>query len=198
MTPSKLELPLRRCFRLGSAFVLGLGAALMTAAPARAAERLVLTYDPFRSAISIAELRTLADTGEASQRIRAWLRLGNVDVETFRQVLTQEVTLNQRTVDRAGNSRPGELLLREIGNSFHTRSRQNNVEALRGTLLVSTSGDNRISMIEFLENYPTSELFINGRSLLRFVTDVNQVRDRVQAVVTSVESFIAERVCNCR
>ncbi len=166
------------------------------AVPASAAERLVLTYDPFRSSISIAEMRTLADTGEISPTIRAWLRLANVDADVFRRVLTEDVSLNQRIVDRAGNSRPGELLLREIGNSFHTRSRQSNVQALRGTLLVSTV-DNRISLIEFLEKYPTSELFVNGRSLLVFVNDVNNVRDRVQAVVTTVETFLSDRLCNC-
>lgn len=185
-------------FGLSSSLALGIGAMTLFASPASAAEQLVLTFDPFRSAISIAELRTFADTGVPSANIATWLRLGRIEAETFREILTQKVTVNQLTADRLGNSRPGELVLRQLGNSFQTRSGQANVQALRAALVLGTAGDNQISILEFLEKYPTQALLVNGRSLLTFSRDVNNIRDKVQAVVSAVEGFVSDRVCNCQ
>lgn len=184
---------------LSSAAMLSVGAVIcLPKTPAIAADRLVVTFGPLGRSIPIEDLRALADTGETTRQIRWYLNTADLDTETFRQVLTREVNIDQQLIDRVTYSLPGEFLLHEIGNTIHTKSERANIQALRAALLLSTSGDDRISLIEFLEQYPTQELYVDGVSLLEFVQDADRIRDRLEPVVAAVETFLEGLVCDCQ
>ena len=186
-------------FGLSSAVVFSVGAVTcLPATPAMAADRLVVTFGPLGRSIPVEDLRALADTGETTRQIRWYLNVADLDAETFRQILTREVNIDQQLIDRVTYSLPGEFLLHEIGNTIHTKSRRANIQALRAAFLLSTSGDDKISLIEFLEQYPTQELYVDGVSLLNFVQDVDRIRDRLEPVVAAVESFLEGLVCDCQ
>lgn len=191
----------RQGLMAGSAIVLGAGAigcAIgFAAAPAAAADQLVLTFGILGRSIPIEDFRVLADTGEVTDELRWYVNITNLDPAVLQQVLTEEVTVSQQLIDRITYSLPGEFVLSQIGNTIHTRSRRADIQALRAALLLSASGDNRLSLIEFLEQYPTQEVYIDGRSLLRLARDVNRVRAQVQPVVTAVETFLETFICNC-
>lgn len=184
--------------RLGWAVILGAGITCLTASPSFAADRLVFRFGPLGRSIPIEDLRTLADTGRVTPQLRWYINIANVEPADFQQALTQEANVNQRLIDRVTYSLPGEFALSQIGNTIHTRSRQANIQALRAALLLSTREDNQLSLIEFLEEYPTPEVHVDGRSLLTFVQDVNRVRGQVQPVVTAIETFLETFVCNCQ
>lgn len=184
---------------LGSAWILGAGiTALLPATPAIAADRLVFEFGPIGRSIAIADLRTLAETGEAARDIRWYLNLANLTPEEFQQTLNQQIGLRQQLVDRVGYSLPGEFALHQIGNTIHTRSRQANIQAIRGSLLLSTREDDKISLLEFLENYPTQSVHVDGVSLLRFSRDVNRLKDKIEPIVTTMETMLEGLICtNC-
>lgn len=182
---------------LGGAWILGAGVAVLPASPAMAADRLVFGFGPIGRSIAIDDLRTLAETGKASRDLRWYLNFANVTPEEFQQTLNQEISLRQRLIDRVGYSLPGEFVLSQIGNTIHTRSRQANIQAIRGSLLLSTRGDNKISLLEFLENYPTPSIHVDGVSLLRFSRDVSRLKDKIEPIITTVETLLEGLVCNC-
>ncbi|HEY9700248.1 MAG TPA: alpha/beta hydrolase [Trichocoleus sp.] len=183
----------------GSAAVLGVGAlTFLPIAPAVAADQLVVTYGPLGRSIPIQDLRNLAETGKTTRQLRWYLNVANLDAETLQEVLTKEVQINQQLIDRVTYSLPGEFLLHQAGNTIHTRSERANIQALRAALLLSTSGDNKISLLEFLEQYPTPELYVDGVSIVKLVNDVDRIRDRVEPIVTAVESFLEGLVCDCQ
>lgn len=185
--------------KVSSTILIGTIAAIgFQASPAAAADQLVLTFGLLARSIPIEDFRVLADTGEVTDELGWYLNFANVDPAAFQQVLTQEVTINQQLIDRVTYSLPGEFLLSQVGNTVHTKSRRADIQALRAALLLSTSGDNRLSLIEFLEQYPTQELYIDGRSLLTLFQDVNRVRADIQPVVTAIETFLETFVCDCQ
>lgn len=182
----------------GSAIVLSTGAILGgQAAPTMAADQLVVTFGFLGRSIPIEDLRVLAETGEVTEELRWYVNIANVEPEVLQQVLSQEFTISQRLIDRVTYALPGEFLLSQVGNTIHTRSRRADIQALRAALLLSTSGDNRISLIEFLEQYPTQQVYLDSRSLLAFLGDVNRIRGEIQPVVTAIEGFLETLVCNC-
>lgn len=186
------------CLGWGSAIVLGISAAFgLQVAPAAAARNLVITFGPLGRSIPIEDLRVLAETGKVTDELRWYVRVANINPADFQRVLTQEVNVSQQLIDRITYSLPGEFVLSQVGNTIHTRSRRANIQALRAALLLSTSGDNRLSLLEFLEQYPTAEVYIDGRSLLTLVRDVNRVRGDIQPVITAIEGFLETFVCNC-
>ncbi len=172
-------------------------ATLLPATPAMAADRLVFSFGPLGRSIAIEDLRTLAETGEAASDIRWYLNLANVTPEQFQQTLNQQISLKQQLVDRVGYSLPGEFVLDQIGNTIHTRSRQANIQAIRGALLLSTREDNKISLLEFLENYPTPSIHVDGVSLLRFSRDVSRLKGKIEPIVMTIETLLEGLVCNC-
>lgn len=183
---------------IGGAWVLGIGiAAALPTAPAIAAERLVFTFGPIGRSIPIEDLKTLAETGEATRQIRWYLNLANLSPEALQQALTQEVSLSQKLVDRVTYSLPGEFILYQLGNTIHTRSDRANIQANRAALLLSTSEDNKISLLEYLENYPTQELYIDGVSLLKFVKDADRIKNKIEPIIATIENLLEGLICDC-
>jgi hypothetical protein len=176
---------------LWGAFATGL------ANPSIAAERLFFTFGPLERSIPIADLRTFADTGETTSQLRWYLNIANLEPELLQQVLTTEVPVNVTTVDSITYSLPGQFALFQVGQVIHTQSRRADIQALRGALIVSASNGNRISLIEFLENYPTFGIYVDGVRLARVARDVNRFIDRVEPIAIAVQEFLEGLVCDC-
>lgn len=189
---------------LGGTALLGTGMSLGTALPTQAAQDIVFTYGPLGRSISIEDLTTLAETGEAPRSLRWYLRVANLQPETLQTILNTELGISLKLIDRVFYSLPGEFVLHEVGQVIRTPSNVANIQALRGTLIVSASEDNKVSLLEFLQNYPTPQLYIDGVKLVRVVRDVNeavgdvkQVANRILARWALLREFLDATVCDC-
>lgn len=193
---------LMRQFAQWNGFSLLLGTALALtpgfAAPAVAAEQLYFTYGPLGRSIAIADLKTFAETGETTSQLRWYLNFANLEPEVFRRVLTQEVSVSLETIDTVTYTLPGEFVLFEVGQIVHTRYHLADIQALRGTFLVSASEDNKISLLEFLENYPTPGVYIDGVVLARVARDVGEFVDRLEPTIAVVQELLSSFVCDCQ
>lgn len=138
---------------------------LVMSGAAIAAEDVVFHYRVFERQISVADLETLAETGEPSRPLRYYLRRTNQSPETLQTQLTQTVEVNPRLLDRGLNSPLGGLLLDQLGTVLHTPSRTADRQALRAALVLSASDDSQVSTLELMQNYPTSELHVDGDRL---------------------------------
>lgn len=195
------QLDLRRqVVRLGSALTIGLAAlVLMPAQRSEAADRIYFTFGPIGRSIAISDLRNFAETGETTRQLRWYLNIANVEPEKFRQVLTQEVGLGRGFVNRTAYTIPGEYVLYQVGRIIHTKSRQGSVQikAMRSTFVASTMDDSQISILEFLEKYPTPEIYVDGVILARLARDVNRFIDRIEPTIAVIQEFLADLICDC-
>ncbi len=92
----------------------------------------------------------------------------------MRWILKQEFPADTRLVYDLLNTAPGEYVLSQTGNVVSSKSERANVKALRGALVASASDDNIISLIELLENYPTQQVYVNGKLLAKARTNFSQ------------------------
>jgi len=161
-----------------------------------ATKQLVLTFGPFSGSISIQELESFAATGQLSSALDFYLKQAKVKPEDFRNILTQEVKVNVKLLDRTLNSLLGEYLLFQVGQVIHTRSRRANIQALRSALVLSAMGDNRISLLEFLQKYPTQEMYVNGIRLARVSRFAKRGLAGVEDRLLEVQASVAERICD--
>ena len=129
------------------------------------AEKVIMRASVFELSISLDELQNFAETGEVSASLRDVFRTAKVNRQIARQALTQPVPMNLLVLDRTLNSPLGEAWLDEMGKIVHTRVNQANREALRAALILSASKDNQISLLEVIENYPTSEVLVQADRL---------------------------------
>jgi hypothetical protein len=186
--------------QFGSALILGLAAATVLPQPqTQAAQRIYFTYGPIGRSIPISDLRALADTGKTTRQLQWYFRIANVDSEAVRQVLTHQVNLDLLLTDRIANTIPGEYVLYQAGKLVHTKSRQGAVQirALRSAFVLSAADDNKISLLEFLEKYPTPEVYVDGVVLARVARNVSGFINQIEPTIAVIQEFLANLICNC-
>jgi hypothetical protein len=192
-------------WRYSRGIALGIGLGLLAGiAPARAAEEVVLTYGLLGASVTIEDFEYLAETGEVPSNLRFYFNVSGADPEVIQTILTTELPVDLMFVDSTLNSLPGEFALFEIGQVIHTRSRRANIQALRAALVLSVSEDNSLTLLEFLQNYPTQQLYIDGielakvaRDVAPVVRDLQEVAERIQIWVTVARGFLEDMVCEC-
>ncbi|MCG8362117.1 MAG: alpha/beta hydrolase [Pseudanabaenales cyanobacterium] len=155
-----------------------------------AADEVVFTYGFLGRTVSIEEFEELAETGRATGTLRFLLNVTGEDPEKVREVLTYEVDADVVLVDGVLNTDVGEFFLSELGRVLETHRHVAGVQALRGALVLAASTDNTISLLEFIQKFPTDQLYVNGAELAREVREVN-------VVLGEINGFIEHLDCGC-
>lgn len=183
----------------------------LTSSTAKAADfqpsvkQLVFTFGSFRPSFSIDELTAFAETGAVPSSMDFYLRLANLKPKILRSVLTREVSVELGFLDSTLNSLLGEYALFQIGQIIHTRTHKANIQALRAGLVLSVRSDNRFSLIEFLQNYPLQQVYVDGIKLASIAREVGRVAGgiikgdtrKLEDFLVDVRASIAQDVCNC-
>lgn len=147
-----------------------------------AAEQVVLKYRIFRQSLSVRELTTFAQTGELSSSLRVNLALARQDPQKIRQYLTTTMKTDPILLDRVLNSSVGEVLLDEISQTIHTPSRQADRQALRAAIALSAR-DRQLSLLEILQNYPTTVVEVNGDRLESAYTQLRYLQGVLENIL---------------
>lgn len=147
-----------------------------------ASEKVIFTYSGITQSVSLEELQTFADTGEVASSLNSLLKFGKQNPFIIRWILTQKFPANTKLIYDLLNTAPGEFALSQTGNVLSAKSKRANIKALRGALIASASDDNLISLIELLENYPTKEVYVDGKALTQvqkdlagFISETNKI-----------------------
>ncbi|MEO0408763.1 MAG: alpha/beta hydrolase, partial [Cyanobacteria bacterium P01_A01_bin.135] len=162
-----------RCRRVTS--LLGVSLALGLAAPASAAESVVLKYRAFERAVSVEDLTLLAESGEVSDELRPYIRMSGYPADDMQAMLTHEVSVSPSLLSGALNNAAGDAVLDRASKAIHTKSRRGDRQALRGALLVSASDDDLITPIELIQNYPTQEMYVDIIEFNRAYSDISEL-----------------------
>jgi Alpha/beta hydrolase of unknown function (DUF1400) len=154
-----------------------------------AAESVVFKYGIFRESVSVDELTAFAETGKASSQLNFFLNQARQEPQEVRNVLTREINVSPIVLDRTLNNRIGEFLLDRISRSIHTPSNQANRQALRSSLVLSANKDNKVTLIEIIQNYPTTEIEVEGDRLVETYDQISLLTERLQRVL-SIPDYI--------
>jgi hypothetical protein len=175
--------------------------------PPRIAQDVVITFGPLARSISIDDLTTLAETGSSSRSLKSLLGLAKISPDSFRSILSQQLKVRAAFLDKNLNNVLGEFALFEMGQVVGTGFGQANIPAMRSTLILSAQDDDHISLIEFLQNYPLQQVYLDGAklaSLANLAKGSGGVQNLAITEVQGLENFlvgvqaaIAEQVCNC-
>ena len=185
-----LPLPLRLLLTfLASSSFLSIGI------PANAAQSIVFKYLILQETLSVSELTTFAETGEVSHNLQFYLGSTEKDQEQntaqvqLRDALTQEVKIDGVLLYRALNNPVGELLLNKVSQIIHTPSNRANVPSLRSALVTSALEDNQITLLEVLQNYPTSEVVVEGERLVEAVEEFNKMSQTIEELKGVIDNL---------
>jgi len=158
---------------------------LLSSSNALAADQVVLKYRIFHESISVKDLSTFAETGQLSTLLRVNLALGKQDPKVIRQYLTQPVSVNPVFLDQVLNSPVGNIVADQISQFVHTPSERDDRQAIHTALVLSASQDHNISLIETIQNYPTSVVEVEGDHLESAYSQLHQLEGRLQDLLHS-------------
>lgn len=145
----------RAAFKLSLCLGLSLGG-ILGATPARSAENWTFIIGPINRSITLTQLQELAETGKPSGELKLILKLAGQSPAEVARILNDEVEFDLVTAYRIMSSRPGMAVLEQMGQIIAPRNANTaGAQALSGALLLSLSGDNKFTVLELLEKYPT-------------------------------------------
>ncbi|RMF25142.1 MAG: alpha/beta hydrolase [Cyanobacteria bacterium J083] len=182
--------------------LLGVSAGIsLSATNAMAAEEIIFTYGALAQEVAVKDLETFAETGKMSPAIKYLAKLSRQEPETLRAGLTEELEVGVVFLSDVLNSLPGEYLLFQTGQIIHTKSYRANIQSLRAAVVLSASDDDRISLLEVFQNFPTRQMYIDSAQLLETSKDVQKLIDRVgkklEAPLAIAKEFLDDIICEC-
>ena len=157
-----MSFSLRRCCFLMSV-VMGLSIGLPT--ETIAADNIVVKYGWLNESISVEELKTFSETGETSPKLDFYLQASKQNPNKVRRMLNKPIPVDGVMLSEVLNNRFGGMILNSFSDIITTPSKRASKESLRGALVTSALDNNDISIMEVLENYPTSEVHLQGDRL---------------------------------
>lgn len=174
--------------------------------PVLANKSLVFRFGPLGRSISMQNLTRFAETGELSRGWRFFFNIAGVNPADVQTALNQEVAVDLNFLDKTLNNLLGEFLLYQVGQVVHTPSNTANIQALRAAGIASVVRDNRLSLLEVLQRYPTQQVYVNGAQLARLGRNAArfQARGGIRTAVLNIEDWLvqlqaatAEDLCVC-
>lgn len=163
--------------RIGSG--LAIAASLFLLPPrAEAAESIVFKYGVLQQSISVAELKTFAQTGELSLPLRGYLLLAGKDPADVRKMLSQEIAINPLLAAQILNSPLAEAILTPLSQAI-APAEGANLEALRSALVNSAVSSGKITLIQALENYPSQEVFLDGDRIVEVYKQISSLSGKL-------------------
>ncbi|MDF0554988.1 alpha/beta hydrolase [Kamptonema sp. UHCC 0994] len=167
---------------LSLALLLGTGIALLNSSKAFAVEQITVKYGALDIALPMSDLQSFAQTGKPSSQLQSVLNLAKQDPESVRSMLTREVSLDSQLVMRLLNTYFGEIMLKQMAEvAYPPVTRAQGSLVLRDAL-VASARDNKISLIEVLQNYTPQALEVDGNQALAIYERVIKDAQDLQAI----------------
>lgn len=162
--------------------------------PALENRNLVIQFGILGRSIPLQNLTRFAETGELSSGWRTNFNLVGADPAAVRTALTQEVSVDVLFLDRTLNTLLGEYLLFQVGQVVQTQANTANIQALRSALVLAAADDDRLSLLEVLQRYPTPNVIIDARELARLGRRASnfQPRDAMRSLGITLEDWLLE------
>ncbi len=185
--PCYIFSPGRRFLLTLSSVLLFLGMeSIFSLAPSFAASEIRFRYAVFEESLPVKDLRTYAETQKASSQLKHLLSfVGSENQSAVREVLQVKLPLNIVTVDKLLETDLGKKIMFEFVKVIIRRDKAG-VQALRAASILGTHSPEGLSLITFLEAYPSERITFDlsqAPKLIDFMFD-----DQSQVHLNSISS----------
>ncbi|MEO0377409.1 MAG: alpha/beta hydrolase [Cyanobacteria bacterium P01_A01_bin.17] len=151
-----------RTQKIAQAVALGGLSVVLSALPAKGAERIQFFYGPFEPTIQTDDLQHLADTGEVKGSVEAIANhLNPEQLVTLQSFLSLRFEMSPVMVSQFTYSDIGEHLLKRAGEVVQTESFLNGDHALRAALIFAAEDEEGLSIMNIIDQFPQRTIQIN-------------------------------------
>lgn len=188
--------PLTRSFPFQALF-LGVGASLFClTTSAEAIDQVRLQFRDRAATVSIGELRSFVRGNAAPQQLLDFFQATGQRAEAVRNLLGDQITLGTRA-ERFLETSTGQFVILQLDRLIAGSDRRTRLESLRTALRETLTNDNRLSVLELLENYPESTVTVDLNGLDPIYNRISGFVNRVEPALEAVKSFLQDLICEC-
>lgn len=157
---------------------------ILLSLPAQAAETVYVSLGLLEVSVSVESLEKYAKEGIISQELSAYTRyLTKEQQAKLQEILTTPAELDTIAIAQFLYSPQGEAILRQLGSIIDTKARQGGFYAIRGALILAAADEEGLTLLNFLQHFPTDGLRINSDRGLELVNQLSDfIKETDQAV----------------
>ena len=154
---------------------------LFNISKAYSAEEIKIIYSIFSRTISVDSLKTFAEKGDSTKRLkRIFKATGGSDSE-IRTILNKEFEIPITIASKLVYSEIGNVFLTRLSSIIHppkADDERTGMLALRASVIQGIKiGNGKINLISFFEGYPTKTVVLNVNALSKVMNKVESISD---------------------
>jgi predicted dienelactone hydrolase len=166
-----------------------LGALLISAPPALAAEKLLFTYTPLQRSLAVSDIELFAKEGKITEQFANFTNsLKPEQLKAFRDVLNQRFSITPTTASQFMYSPIGEVVMKGLGEALRTGQNFNGDKALRAAIILSTVDPDGLTLVNVLKKYPIDAIRINIQQALQISGQVQGLTSLKSDLVDAIEA----------
>ncbi len=149
-----------------------------------ATKRIVIEIGgPLEASIAVKDLEIFAKTGKTTKTISQALGISKVNPNTVRGLMTLELGADVTNLAKVLYSKLGQNVTKGVAEVVQTRHNYESHKALRSAIILAAADDNKISVLEVLQKYPTEEMHID-------VGRINEIVEKVKGTIGNLEELL--------
>ena len=148
---------------------------------ANAAEEIKIIYNIFSRTIKVNSLKTFAQEGNATKKLKKILKATGSTNKEVRSVLNQNFEVPISIASKLVYSEIGNVFLTRLSSIIHTpraNDERTGMLALRASIIQGIKlGEGKINLIKFFEGYPTKTVILDVNALSKVMNKVESISE---------------------
>ena len=148
---------------------------------ANAAEEIKITYSIFSRTIKVNSLKTFAEEGKSTKKLKKILKATGAPDKEIRAVLNKNFEIPITVASKLVYSEIGNVFLTRLSSIIHppiATDERTGMLALRASVIQGINiGNGKINLIKFFEGYPTKTVILDVNALSKVMSKVESISE---------------------
>ncbi len=148
---------------------------------ANSAEEIKIIYSIFSRTIKVDSLKTFAEKGNSTKKLKRILKATGSPDKEIRSVLNKNFEIPITIASKLVYSEIGNIILRRVSSIIHppkANDERTGMLALRASVIQGINrGNGKINLINFFEGYPTKTIILDVNALSKVMNKVESISE---------------------
>ena len=162
-------------------FILVISPLFLNVPKANTAEEIKITYSIFSRTIKVNSLKTFAEDGKSTRKLKRILRATGSPDKEIRTVLNKDFEVPITIASKLVYSEIGNVFLTRLSSIIHpprATDERTGMLALRASVIQGIKkGNGKINLINFFEGYPTKTVILDVSALSKVMNKVESISE---------------------
>ena len=162
-------------------FILVISSLFLNVPKTYAAEEIKITYSIFSRTIKVNSLKTFANEGKSTKKLKKILKATGSSDKEIRAVLNKDFEVPITIASKLVYSEIGNVFLTRLSSIIHpprANDERTGMLALRASVIQGINlGNGKINLINFFEGYPTKTVILDVSALSKVMNKVESISE---------------------